>query len=56
MNDTFEEMSAIAFTLKAASEYGLESEVIWTAMNELKSNPQISIREAVNLGYLEWVK
>ena len=42
--------------LEAASDYNLGVEVIASALIALKENPSISIDEALDIGYNEWVK
>lgn len=31
-------------------------EILWSAMNALKQNPNLSIQEAIETGYGEWIK
>ena len=46
------DLRAIELSLKEV----LAVEIIYSAMNRLKSNPEISIAEAMEYGYLEWIK
>lgn len=48
------ELTSIGDALKNASEYGLEPEVIWSALKAMRENPKLSIQEAMTAGILEW--
>lgn len=54
--DTTSELLEIWEILTSASKYGLESEVVWSALSYIKKNPDKSISEAINHGYNEWIK
>jgi len=55
--DSFmEEMKIISAYLGEAVEYGLETEVVTWALTALKSDPSLSISDAMAIGYWEWVK
>jgi len=43
-------------SLVIAIENGVETEVIYTAMNELKKNPELSISEIILTALKEWTK
>lgn len=43
-------------TLNSANKYGLVTEVVVFALKYMKENPNLSIVEAVDAGYYEWVK
>ena len=49
-----ETMDDVAQTMKFASEHGLETEVIATAMLFLKENPEATINEALHVGLNDW--
>ena len=51
-----EELTTIHSVLSEAKEYGLETEVIWSALNSLKNNPTQTIVEAMENGINEWIK
>lgn len=44
----------VMYCLQAASKYGLEVEVIATAMVYIKENPDKSIEDALNVGLSDW--
>lgn len=56
MGKTLNEWEAVENTLKAASEFGLQTEVVWYALKAMKENPRLTIEEAINIGYEEWAK
>ena len=49
-----ETMDDVAQALKFAGEYGLETEVVATAMLFLKENPEATINEALHVGLSDW--
>ena len=51
-----DEIKAIHSILQEAKEYGLEAEVIWSALNSLKNNPTQTPIEAMENGMNEWIK
>lgn len=55
MEDTITVLNDVHDTLKIASNYNLEAEVITYAMIYLKSNPEITIQEAIECGLNEWI-
>jgi len=54
--DSVAELTHISSLVKKASEYGLQSEIIWSALYYLKTNPEKSIQEAITFGFYEWIK
>jgi len=48
------DLSNVSLTLKKAKEQGLEVEVITSALRILKSNPEMSIKDALVCGLKEW--
>ena len=56
MGKSLDEFEAIQNALKGASEFNLEVEVVWYALKYMKENPRLTIEEAINLGFKEWVK
>ena len=42
--------------IRQAAEYGLEAEVAYWALKEMKQNPSLSISDAIWIGLNEWVK
>ncbi len=51
-----DELRAIAVYLEEAAEYGLEAEVVYTALKSMQEDPTLSPAQAVQLGADEWVK
>ncbi len=49
-------MDAVAIALSKATEQGLETEVVTWALKYMKDNPNLTISEAITLGYNEWIK
>jgi hypothetical protein len=48
---------ALAYnTLAMASNHGLEAEVFISALKAIKENPELSIEDAMVVGYQEWIK
>jgi len=45
------DMNAILLCLRGSKKYQLEVEVIYTAMKELRENPNLSIEDAIHVGY-----
>jgi hypothetical protein len=50
------EIRNISTALEAADEYGLLTEVVWSAMHYMKENPKATLCDAISYGLLEWVK
>ena len=55
-NEDCKNMETINNALNGAAEYGLEVEVVYWALKAIKENPSLSIEEAIEIGFLEWVK
>ena len=57
-NSNFSKLSGdyliIASMMEVATEHGLESEVVWTFYNILKSRPDATIEEAAVESLSEW--
>lgn len=51
-----EDLKIIDEVLDQAVEIGLETEVVYWALRAMKSDPKLSISEAIILGITEWVK
>ena len=56
MYQTIEDLQYINSLLDEAAEYGLMSEVVFTALQSMKENTSLTIQEAIQIGYNEWVK
>lgn len=56
MDTDKEQMEAIDKMLDSAIEFGMEVEVIFSALKYMKENPSVSPVEAFALGVSEWVK
>jgi hypothetical protein len=50
------DFAAIAAAIDPVQSYGLSVEILYWAMDALKSNPAMTIGEAINYGFYEWVK
>ena len=55
-DEILKEFRAVEFALKEAINDGLEVEVVVFALKAMKENPSLSIEEAINIGYEEWIK
>jgi len=51
-----ETLDDIFTVLSEARAYGMESEVVWSALGIMKKHPNISISDAMQYGLNEWVK
>lgn len=56
MSIATEELQEISDCLTEAEYYGLTDKVIWSALNAMKENPELTIEEAITIGLNEWVK
>jgi len=50
------EIDAVSFALANAYQMSLEVEVVTWALKYMKENPNLTIDEAITMGYYEWVK
>jgi hypothetical protein len=51
-----DELKAISVFLEEAAEYGLEAEVIYTALKYMQEDSSISPSQAIQIGMDEWIK
>jgi len=51
-----DEINAVSFALANAYQMSLEVEVVTWALKYMKENPNLTIDEAITMGYSEWVK
>ena len=51
-----EELQVIGQVLQEAKEWGVETEVVWSALESMKRNPNQSLAEAIYDGMSEWIK
>ena len=49
-------MESVKLALRQAKEYGLETEVVYTALWYIKNNPQSTIAAALEYALGEWIK
>ena len=50
------DLEVIINQLQQASKYGLEAEVVMTALMAMKRDSSLTIQEAIYIGYFEWIK
>jgi hypothetical protein len=50
------DLEVIDLLLKQAKEHGLEAEVVMTALIAMRRDPELTIQEAMYIGFFEWVK
>lgn len=55
-SETVKDVEYIAKAMGAARDYGLEVEVVAWALFALKATPTLTVREAIDYGYMEWIK
>ena len=51
-----DELKTISVFLDEASEYGLEAEVIYTALKNMQEDPNLTPSQAMQFGMEEWIK
>jgi len=51
-----EELRTIGTFLEEAAEYGLEAEVIYTALKNMQEDPSTSVTVAMQIAMDEWIK
>lgn len=55
-NDHLNDFETIINSLFHSRKFGMECEVIWSALNAMKNNPTLSITEALEFGVRKWKK
>jgi hypothetical protein len=50
------DLEVINNQLTQAKAYGLEAEVVMTALMAMRRDPSLTIQEAIYIGYFEWIK
>jgi hypothetical protein len=53
---TEQDLEFIEGLLSEADEYGLTAEVVAAALYEIQNNPDMSVKEAMMSGFVEWIK
>jgi len=56
MSEIVQDMEYIQSLLDESAEFGLISEVVFFALQAMKNNPKLTIAQAIQIGYNEWVK
>lgn len=56
ISDTERDMFSINSAINSADFNDLNVEIIWSAMNTLKQQPELSIEQAIECGVSEWIK
>ena len=54
-SEIIEELQIVDNLLLNAAEYGLQSEVVTWALQNMKENPDLSIGDAMEISYSEWI-
>lgn len=54
--DILETMGLINEALDQAQQYGLTTEVVYSALTYLKQHPTMSVEDAILFGLEDWVK
>lgn len=55
-NESLNNTDTVSFALANAYQMSLEVEVVTWALKYMKENPNLTIDEAITMGYSEWVK
>lgn len=56
IDEESDDFQQIGLCLNEAREFDLESEVVYTALQAMKDNPELEIWDAMNIGLREWLK
>jgi hypothetical protein len=56
MSEMLHEMAYVDSLLDESADYNLITEVVCSALDAMKNNPQLTIAEAIQIGYNQWVK
>ena len=56
VDDILDELNYVKSLVATATEWGLEAEVVTFALKYMKENPDLSISDAIESGYIEWIK
>ncbi len=55
-NATIPQLAHASVLLEEAAEAGLIAEVVVWALMAMKEDPTITVEDAINVGYNEWIK
>ena len=55
-NGSLNNTDTVSFALANAYQMSLEVEVVTWALKYMKENPNLTIDEAITMGYSEWIK
>lgn len=50
------EFASILKAIKDVKKYQMVCEIIWSALYAMKENPSLTIPQAMDIGYNEWIK
>jgi hypothetical protein len=50
------DLELTSLLLTHASEHGLDVEVVISALKAMKDDPNLTIQEAMHIGFFEWIK
>ena len=56
MCEMLNDMAYIDSLIDESAEHGLITEVVYFSLQAMKNNPQLTIAEAIQIGYDKWVK
>lgn len=51
-----QDIETIREVLDSAQIYGLQVEVVYSALLAIKEHPDLPIKDAISFGYYEWIK
>lgn len=55
-NDNDRDLDYINRILRESKKHGLNAEVVWSALNAMKKNPDMDLAHAITIGYYDWIK
>ena len=50
------DLELTSLLLTHASEHGLDVEVVISALKAMKDDPNLTLQEAMHVGFFEWIK
>jgi len=54
--DNDRDLDYINKILRESKKYGLNTEVVWSALNAMKKDPHMDLKQAITIGYYDWIK
>lgn len=54
--DNDRDLDYINKILRESKKYGLNTEVVWSALNAMKKDQHMDLKQAITIGYYDWIK